>query len=55
MRREEPTASLALLISMQRVVVTGVGAITPLGVGMERCFQEIVAGKSGIVVCVLPF
>lgn len=35
---------------MQRVVITGIGAITPFGVGMEHCFQQIVAGRSGIVV-----
>ena len=27
---------------MQRVVITGIGAITPFGVGMEHCFTQLV-------------
>jgi 3-oxoacyl-[acyl-carrier-protein] synthase II len=34
--------------SKRRVVVTGVGAITPLGAGAESTWVGVVAGKSGI-------
>ncbi|MFC2123144.1 beta-ketoacyl-ACP synthase II [Bacteroidota bacterium] len=32
----------------RRVVVTGLGAITPLGIGVEKSWQAICEGKSGI-------
>ena len=32
----------------RRVVVTGLGAITPLGIGTEKSWQSLCAGKSGI-------
>ncbi len=33
---------------MRRVVVTGMGMVTPLGVGVKRNWESITAGKSGI-------
>lgn len=36
-------------MSRQRVVVTGMGAITPVGVGIEASFQNILKGKTGMV------
>ncbi len=32
-----------------RVVVTGLGAITPIGVGMEKSWKALCEGKSGVV------
>jgi 3-oxoacyl-[acyl-carrier-protein] synthase II len=34
--------------SQRRVVVTGLGAITPLGIGVEKTWKAICAGESGI-------
>ncbi|HEX3773498.1 MAG TPA: beta-ketoacyl-ACP synthase II, partial [Polyangiaceae bacterium] len=33
---------------MKRVVVTGLGLVSPLGLGAERSFSALIAGKSGI-------
>lgn len=32
----------------KRVVVTGLGAITPIGIGVENFWEALIAGKSGI-------
>jgi len=33
---------------MRRAVVTGMGLVTPLGIGLERNWQRLVAGASGV-------
>ena len=35
-------------MSRRRVVVTGLGILCPVGVGVEETWKNIVAGKSGI-------
>lgn len=32
----------------RRVVITGVGVVTPLGIGVEKTWQGLIAGKSGV-------
>lgn len=33
---------------MKRIVITGMGAVSPLGTGVERAWQHLLQGKSGI-------
>ena len=33
---------------MKKIVITGMGAVTPVGIGVEEYWKNIVAGKSGI-------
>ena len=35
-------------MNKRRVVVTGVGMISPLGIGVEKSWEGLLAGKSGI-------
>ena len=33
---------------MKRIVITGVGAVSPVGIGKEKFWNNLVEGKSGI-------
>ena len=37
-----------MMKELKRVVVTGMGAITPLGNSVEECWKNIIEGKSGV-------
>jgi 3-oxoacyl-[acyl-carrier-protein] synthase II len=33
---------------MNRVVITGIGAVTPIGIGKDEFWDSIIKGKSGV-------
>ena len=33
---------------MKRIVITGMGAVTPIGIGVESYWQGLIDGKCGI-------
>lgn len=37
-----------MLKDLKRVVITGMGAITPLGNSVDECWKNIIAGKNGV-------
>jgi 3-oxoacyl-[acyl-carrier-protein] synthase II len=37
-----------MIKDLKRVVITGIGAITPLGNSVDEFWRNIVAGKSGV-------
>src|SRR5512139_2263133 len=32
----------------RRVVITGMGALTPVGLNVETCWESMIAGRSGV-------
>ena len=38
----------------QRVVITGMGAVTPVGIGKEEYWQNLLKGTSGVKPLVFP-
>ena len=33
---------------MKKLVITGMGAVTPIGIGVEEYWENLLAGKTGI-------
>ena len=40
-------------MSKRRVVITGLGIVSPLGIGVKENWENIIAGRSGIGVITL--
>src|SRR5512138_2313883 len=51
MRRRTPepsSSSRGVRMSRRRVVVTGMGLVSPVGIGVEESWNALVAGRSGV-------
>ena len=33
---------------MEKIVITGMGAVTPIGIGVDTFWENLIQGKSGI-------
>ena len=38
---------------MHRVVITGIGAVTPFGIGMAHCYEQLLLGRTAIHVSII--
>lgn len=50
---ESKKQAIVITQFMQRVVITGIGAVTPFGVGMEHCFTQLVNSCCAIKVSIV--
>jgi 3-oxoacyl-[acyl-carrier-protein] synthase II len=48
MTKKADSVSPATCRDRRRVVITGMGALTPVGLNVEACWENIVAGRSGV-------
>nr|VUD32546.1 3-oxoacyl-ACP synthase [Raoultella sp. NCTC 9187] len=47
-RHTDITGEFIMGVSAKRIVVTGMGIVSPLGCGVQHVWQSLLAGKSGI-------